>query len=263
MLGGIEFGMTAIGHAVRWEATRVKVQSDVQNDPVSRLGSSPLVRRRGPWSEADGRDLLLQAGVPVVPAVLVQSAEEAVVAAGKIGFPVVLKICASEIAHKSDIGGVALKLNGPLEVTTAYERIIAAAKKVPTANVEGVLVSPMRPTGIELFAGITVDPTFGPVLAVGLGGVWIEIFNDVSLRILPVTKDGIAGMLEGLKAKAILDGARGGPKVNIEAAADVIWRLSQVAIALGDDLHALEVNPIWCLGDQVEALDILVILKHE
>jgi acyl-CoA synthetase (NDP forming) len=263
MLGGIEFGMTAIGHAVRWEATRVKVQSDVQNDPVSRLGSSPLVRRRGPWSEADGRDLLLQAGVPVVPAVLVQSAEEAVVAAGKIGFPVVLKICASEIAHKSDIGGVALKLNGPLEVTTAYERIIAAAKKVPTVNVEGVLVSPMRPTGIELFAGITVDPTFGPVLAVGLGGVWIEIFNDVSLRILPVTKDGIAGMLEGLRAKAILDGARGGPKVNIEAAADVIWRLSQVAIALGDDLHALEVNPIWCLGDQVEALDILVVLKHE
>jgi len=70
-------------------------------------------------------------------------------------------------------------------------------------------------------------------------------------------------MLEGLRAKAILDGARGGPKVNIEAAADVIWRLSQVAIALGDDLHALEVNPIWCLGDQVEALDILVILKHE
>jgi acyl-CoA synthetase (NDP forming) len=261
MLGGIEFGITAIGHAVRWEAMRVKVKAQTQNDSVSKLNSFPIIRRRGPWSEAHGRDLLVKAGIPVVPAVLVQSIEEAVDVAKTIGFPVVLKICASEIAHKSDIGGVALRLNGPADVSSAYGRIIAAAKKVPAAKVEGVLVSPMRPTGIELFAGITVDATFGPVLAVGLGGVWIEIFNDVSLRMLPVTKDNVVEMLEGLRAKAILEGARGGPKINIGVAADVIWRLSQVAIAFGDDLHALEVNPLWCLDDHVEALDILVVLK--
>ena len=129
----------------------------------------------GPWSEAAARDLVAACGVPLVPAELVTSADEAARAAGRIGLPVALKVCAAQITHKSDIGGVALGLRTEAEVRDAYRRVRAAGEAVPGAIVDGVLVLPMRSGGVELLAGVTVDRTFGPVLAVGLGGVWTEL----------------------------------------------------------------------------------------
>ena len=121
-----------------------------------------------------------------MPGELVNSADEAAAAATRLGFPVVLKIQSEQITHKSDIGGVALRLNNEADVRAAFEKVYAAGKAVPGAVIDGVLVAPMRSGGLELLAGITKDPTFGPVLAVGLGGVWVEIMQDTSLRVLPV-----------------------------------------------------------------------------
>ena len=259
MLGGMEFGLTAIGNAVRWEAARAaavaSVEVPVAPPPSSRGG------KRGAWSEADGRKLLEEQDVPLVPAALVQSADEAAAAADRFGYPVVLKVCSAEIAHKSDIGGVALNLRDDAEVRVAFEAVHRAGRSASKLAIDGVLVSPMRPRGVELFAGVTVDPSFGPTLAVGLGGIWIETLKDVSLRVLPVTERDVVAMLQSLRARPLLEGARGGPKVNLEKAAHAIWRIAQASLSLGSSLQAFEVNPLWCKDDEVEALDILVVTE--
>ncbi len=260
MLPGIEFGLTAVGHAVRWNAARKKARPRTMPQAVVIASDTT---KTGPWSEAAGRRLLAAAGVPLVPATLAVNEAEAVAAAEAAGYPAVLKICADDIAHKSDIGGVRLNLRSAAEVRAAYAAVCAAGRRASRTGIAGVLVSPMRPRGLELFAGVTIDPTFGPILAVGLGGIWIETLKDVSLAVLPVEPAYIEGMLRSLRARAVLEGARGGPTVDLAVAADAIWRCSQAALSLGAGLRALEVNPFWCLADRVEALDVLVVTDQE
>ena len=258
MLGGMEFGLMALGHAARWEKTRASAAAKTIS-PAVPIAPAPTRSAPGTWSEAEGRGLLEANGVPLVPASLVQTADEAVAAAERFGFPVVLKVCSAAIAHKSDMGGVLLNLRDADAVRTAFADISSAGAKAVATGIDGVLVSPMRPRGVELFAGVTVDPTFGPTLAVGLGGVWIETLKDVRLRVLPLDEGEILTMLRSLRAAALLDGARGGPKVDCEKAAKVIRQIAQAALSLGSKLQAFEVNPLWCLDHQVEALDVLVI----
>ena len=145
------------------------------------------------------------------------------------------------------------------EVRAAYARVRAAGRDVPGARIDGVLVSPMRAGGVELIAGVTVDPTFGPVLAVGLGGIWVEVLGDTSLRVLPVNPGEVKRMLAELRGGALLHGARGSRPANLDALAEVICRLGDTAVSLDGSLRALEVNPLWVDGDQVEALDVLVV----
>jgi succinyl-CoA synthetase beta subunit len=212
-----------------------------------------------PWSEAAARDLLASAGVPVVPGELVNSADAAVAAARRLGLPVVLKVCSAQIAHKSDIGGVAVGPGTEEEVRAGYARVRAAGQAVPGARVDGVLVSPMRTGGVELIAGVTVDPTFGPVLAVGLGGVWVEVLGDTSLRMLPVDPGEVKRMLAELRGSPLLAGGRGSRPVNLDALAEVICLLGDTAVGLDGSLRALEVNPLWADGSRIEALDVLVV----
>lgn len=261
MLGGMEFGLSAIGNAVRWEKARAAAASTAGR-VVARPALAARPGKRGAWSEAEGRRMLEEHGVPLVPAALVHDADEAVAAAERFGYPAVLKICSAEIAHKSDIGGVALNLRDADEVRAAYETVDRAGRAAAKDGVDGVLVSPMRPRGVELFAGVTLDPSFGPTLAVGLGGIWIETLKDVSLRVLPASEEDVVAMLQSLRAKPLLDGARGGPKVNVAKAAQAISRIAEASLSLGSALQAFEVNPLWCRDDEVEALDILVVTEN-
>jgi hypothetical protein len=121
----------------------------------------------------------------------------------------------------------------------------------------------MRGQGIELFTGITVDPTFGPILAVGLGGVFIEVLSDVSLRALPVSSDEVERMLGELRGSAVLRGARGTTPADLAAVATAVVALTHAAIALGPRLQTIEVNPLWVNGSSVEALDVLVVTRDE
>jgi acetate---CoA ligase (ADP-forming) len=257
VLGGIDIGITALDNALRWLENRGRVQ------PASRPAAVPVrsVPVSGAWSEAAARQLLASTGVPVVPGGLAGSADAAVEIAREVGLPVALKICSAEITHKSDIGGVVLGLTSESDIRAAYEKVLAAAEAVPSASVDGVLVTAMRSGGTELLAGVTVDPTFGPVLAVGLGGIWVEVIRDTSLRVLPVDAAEVRRMLTELRGLPLLQGARGTTPADLDAVAAAIAAMSATALSLGGALRALEVNPLWVDGDQVEALDVLVVTE--
>ena len=229
VLGGLDLGLSALGHALRWLENRGRVRPAL----AAPAAASAAARSAGsgPWSEARARRLLAAAGVPVVPGGLAGSAAEAVAIARKVGLPVALKICSAQITHKSDIGGVALGLGSEAEVRAGYEKVRAAGEAVPGAGIDGVLVTPMRSGGTELLAGVTVDPTFGPVLAVGLGGIWVEILRDTSLRVLPVDAAEVKRMLGELRGWPLLQGARGTPPANLDAVAEAIAGLGEVALA--------------------------------
>ncbi|MHA6616973.1 acetate--CoA ligase family protein [Pseudonocardia sp. DLS-67] len=258
-LGGIEFGLRAVRHALRWHETR----QEPPPVPAPGAASSPAGLPTGSWSEARGRELLAAVGVPLVPAELVADADAAVAAAERFGGPVALKVCSAEITHKSDVGGVALGVGGlgvtgADEVRAAFARVLAAGRAV-TTGVDGVLVSPMRPPATELFVGVTVDPSFGPVLAVGLGGVFIEVLHDVALRLLPVDPAQVRRMLGELRGAAVLDGARGTRPADLDRVAEVVAQVAEAAAALGPALQTLEINPLRVDGADVEALDVLVV----
>jgi acyl-CoA synthetase (NDP forming) len=255
VFNGMDLGLQAIASALRWAEHRGTVPDGLlqQAPPGGDLAEAD------PWSEEQARRLVAARGVPVVPGQLVTSAGEAADAAQRLGLPVALKIVSAQITHKSDIGGVALRLGTAAEVRDAYTRVRAAGEKVPGAVVDGVLVTPMRTGGNELLAGVAVDPTFGPVLAVGLGGVWVEVLKDTSLRVLPVDAAEVRRMLDELRGIDLLRGARGSKPADLDAVAEVITRIGDAALSLGGSLRALEVNPLWVDGDRVEALDVLVV----
>jgi acyl-CoA synthetase (NDP forming) len=253
VLGGIEFGVRAVGHALRWSDARARIRAAPAPRSEPADGSDTP---DGPWSEATAREYVQRLNVPTVAATLVSTVDEAAAAADTYGYPVVLKVCSPTLTHKSDAGGVALNLTDKAAVAQAFERVRAAA-----ADSEGVLVSPMRRGGVELFAGVTVDAAFGPILAVGLGGVFIEVLADVSLRALPVHTDDVLAMLGELRGAAILRGVRGQPPVDRRAVATAVLALANAALALGPRLQTIELNPLWVNGSDVEALDVLVVTR--
>jgi acyl-CoA synthetase (NDP forming) len=214
-------------------------------------------RRRGKWSEHDARALLGDAGIPVVPARLAGSAAEAVKAAADFGGPLSVKIVSADILHKSDTGGVVLDVPADEEaVRAAYRAVIAAAPD--GARIDGVLVSPMRRSGTELLVGVVRDPQWGPVLAVAIGGLFVEVLRDSALAPLPVTPGQAGRLLDRLRGRAVLDGVRGAAPADRDALTAVIARIGDLALALGDALESLEINPLLVDGARIEALDAVV-----
>jgi acyl-CoA synthetase (NDP forming) len=263
LLGGMDLGVQAIGHALRWAQNRGRNWSGQAGPagpagPAARTAPAPS-SPDAPWREADARDLLTSFGVPVVPGELADTPEAAAAAAKRLGYPVALRISSARIAHKSDVGGVALGLRTIAQLRAGYKRVSAAAEALPPDAVDGVMVSAMRAGGVELLAGVTVDPVFGPVLAVGLGGIWVEVLGDVSLRVLPVDAGEVLRMLGELRAAPLLRGARGGSQPDLDALAGIIARIADAALSLGGSLRSLEVNPLWVRDGQIEALDVLVV----
>jgi acyl-CoA synthetase (NDP forming) len=255
VMGGMELCAQSLGHALTWLEGRGQVRL-LAGQPKPAGPDPDRARPAAPWTEARGRELLAAAGVPVVPGRVVTSAGEAAAAARELGGPVALKISSAAVSHKSDVGGVLLSLAGDAVVSRGYEQVVAAA--AAHGGGSEVLVTAMRTGGVEVLAGVTVDPAFGPVLAVGLGGVWVELLHDTSLRLLPAGAAEVREMLGELRALPLLEGARGGEQADLDVLATVIARLGEVASSVAG-LQALEVNPLWVRGDQVEALDVLVI----
>jgi succinyl-CoA synthetase beta subunit len=214
-------------------------------------------RRQGTWSEQEARTLLGDADVPVVPARLAGSADEAVKAAASFGGPLSVKIVSPDILHKSDTGGVLLDVPpGEEAVRAAYQAVTAAAPD--GARIDGVLVSPMRHGGTELLVGVVRDPQWGPILAVALGGLLVEVLRDSALAPLPVTPGQAGRLLDRLRGRAVLDGVRGAAAADRDALTAVIARIGDLALALGEDLESLEVNPLLVNGTRIEALDAVV-----
>ncbi|RAQ97829.1 hypothetical protein A4R35_19975 [Thermogemmatispora tikiterensis] len=259
--GGIERGLQALAKAICWSERQRLFAQQIPAEPPAQ-SQAPVVSPEtavGSWSEWQVRQLLEQHGIPLIPAYLVDSASAAVAAVQQIGLPVALKIASPDIPHKSDIGGVRLNLRSEQEVTAAFEEILSAVHSAaPAARIEGVLVSPMRSGGLELLVGIVHDSVWGQVLAVGLGGLWVEVLKDTSLRVLPVSREDIRLMLTELQGQALLMGARGTTAADLEQLVEVIYRLCQLAQALGSQLEALEINPLRVQGQEIEVLDALL-----
>ncbi|MCG8442434.1 MAG: acetate--CoA ligase family protein, partial [Caulobacterales bacterium] len=249
--GGLTFGLRAIGRLFRWSAARGRASAPAASRPETSVR---------PRSEHEVLDHLKAYGVGVVPALIARSADEAAAHARAHGREVALKIASPDIAHKTEVGGVALGLRGEEAVRAAYERVTrSVADARPDAAIDGVIVAPMRQGGVELFVGVMRDPQWGPSIAVGLGGILVEALRDTSLRLLPITSADALAMLSELRGEALLDGFRGAPAVDRAAAAETIVAVGEAALALGPDLISLEVNPLLAAGTRIEALDGLAL----
>jgi acetate---CoA ligase (ADP-forming) len=262
MLPGVEKGLPALARAIWWSEKLRAARADAPTAPPRAASVAAEPAGAAAWSEVRAREHIMAAGVPVVPGELAVSADSAAAAADKLGYPVVLKAVSASLLHKTNIGAVALDLADADEVRDAYRRVTEAAS-THVSDLEGVLVTAMRRGGLELIVGVVSDPLWGPVLAVGLGGIWVEILHDSAQRLLPASRAEIRRMLDELQASALLYGARGQQPVDLAVLTDVIGRISDAALSLGDRLGTLEVNPLRVAGAEAEALDVLVTWREQ
>lgn len=215
-------------------------------------------------SEQDSKDLLASYGLPVTTPEPVRSADEAVRAAERIGYPVVLKVLSPDITHKTDAGGVALDLADAGRVRAAYESMMrTVAERAPAARVEGATVQKMVRTGdgVELILGIKKDPTFGTVVMAGLGGVAAEIFRDRALGFPPLNERLARRMLESLRTAPLLRGFRGRPAVDLDELVESLVRLSYLAADF-PEVKELDINPLLATPGGVVALDARVVVDR-
>lgn len=255
-----------IAHAVPGLRLALEGLARVGDWSVRRTADHPHEERvlveapREALSEVGARALLASAGVPVVPAVHVHDARAAAKAAAELGCPVAMKIVSADIPHKTDIGGVRLNV-APQDAARAYEEIVAAASRVGDAVLDGVLVAPMREPATELLVGVTRDDDWGLILTVGIGGVLVEVLDDVVLAPLPVDRARVRQMLGRLRGAALLGGVRGRAPADLDRVAEVVTAIGRLALGVGDRLDALEVNPLRVDGSAVEALDAVIAWK--
>jgi acyl-CoA synthetase (NDP forming) len=204
------------------------------------------------WSEVEALELLEDFGIHAVTRAIVDTEAAAIRAARDIGLPVVLKTAAAGIAHKSDVDGVHLNLDGVDKVRVAYQNL--RGRFGPRATVAAMVGS-----GVELALGIVTDPAFGPLVVVGAGGVLVELLADRRVALPHVDGSTARRMLDGLSIRSLLAGARGRPAVDLDAVTDTITQMSVLAVTLGDRLAAVDANPLICRPDGCVVVDALVV----
>jgi len=257
-----ESAVRALGHAVRYGRWRRSSRGTVPDLPGIRpdaarrivdefLGRDPA----GGWLSAQaGRDLLVAYGVPVVPLRVVTSVTGAVRAATGLGYPVALKTADPTVVHKSDVGGVAVNVASHASVRGAYAQIAAAHPDHP------VLVQPMVPGRVELLVGAVQEPTFGPLLVLGMGGVWSEVLDDRTFRVLPVTGVDAAAMVGDLRCVPLLRGYRGDPPCDLAALEELLLRVGRLVEDLAE-IAELDLNPVQVSENGAVAVDVKVRLE--
>jgi len=220
----------------------------------------------------DGRNVLLENeaktlfaihGAPASKECIVQTADEAVEFAQTIGKAVVLKIVSPDILHKSDAGGVRIKLKTKKEIRNAFKEISNNVRKYnPEADIRGILASPMADGGVEIIIGTKYDDQFGPVIMYGLGGIMVEILKDVSFRVLPITRSAAKKMIEQTKSFPILNGARGNPKLDQKAIRRLLMLCSEIVEAY-PEIEEMDLNPVIVHEKGLSIVDARIILKSE
>jgi acyl-CoA synthetase (NDP forming) len=234
-----------------WHALRAGAQ-----EAQKRLSRATKVLPAGKkiLAEKEAKKILAKYGIRCVPELAVKSAEDAVKAASRLGYPVVLKADSPKIAHKTEAGAVALDLRDAGAVR-------AACKAMKVAK-GAFLVQPMLKGGIELVVGTKRDPQFGPLLLVGLGGVLVEVMRDTATSLAPVGKAEALRMLRRLRGFRLLEGYRGAPAAHLDALCEAIARISELAADHRDRIEELDVNPLLARADGAVALDALIVLRE-
>ncbi|WP_424356050.1 acetate--CoA ligase family protein [Methanobacterium sp. MBAC-LM] len=207
-------------------------------------------------------DILKAYGIPTVGTAITKTLEDTVKAAEEIGYPLVMKIVSPQISHKSDVGGIKLNLNNADDVKAAYEDMMEnIPKKEPNATLEGVQLQKMLSGGKEVIIGMVQDPTFGPMMMFGLGGIYVEILKDVKFAIAPVNEEEAREMIAGIKTHELLEGTRGDKAMDTEAIADIILRISQLVTDF-PEINEFEINPLMVFEEGALAVDMRLMLKE-
>jgi acyl-CoA synthetase (NDP forming) len=247
--------------AALWRIGRGFLNAGAQEQPLA-LPDMVQAPGAGQGGEQAAKRVVASMGISVVDDRLARSAVEAVDAAKALGKTVVLKIASAAILHKSDIGGVLIGLRSAEEVAAGYDTIMTRAREAaPTAQIDGVLVSPLIEGGVETIAGVKRDPVFGPVVMFGMGGIFVEIYRDVSLRLAPFGIATAREMIREIVGYPLLAGARGRAPTDVEALARALSLLSAYADRFRDELDSIDINPLIVLpeGRGVMAVDALVV----
>lgn len=231
---------------------------------TSKLGGKILetVREKGRrvLSVYESKKVLELEGFPINKFELASSKEEAIQIAQKMNFPLVAKIVSTQIVHKTDIAGVIVGLRDLDEVMEAYDQIIAAAHdKTKEAKIDGVLLEEMVKDGTEIIIGSTIDPVFGRIIMFGLGGVFVEVLEDVSFRLVPLTRYDAKEMIGEIKAAKVLDGFRGRPPADKEAIENLILKTAEFVIKY-DKISEFDMNPVFALKKGATIVDARIVL---
>jgi acyl-CoA synthetase (NDP forming) len=213
-------------------------------------------------SESVAKSVLAAYGVEVVREKLAKSAGEAARAAAEFGFPVALKVESPDLPHKTEAGVIRLGLKDEAAVRSAFDTVMANARvAAPAGRIAGVLVQPMVPSGVEVMVGGRVDPQFGPLVVVGLGGVLVEVLGDTIAALAPVGAAAARAMLDRLDGRALLEGFRGSDPVDIGRLAETVARVSEFLADNASSVAELDINPLICAGDRIVAVDALIVRR--
>lgn len=215
--------------------------------------------------DAEARAVLQAYGIRVPQSEIAATAEDAVRIAGRIGYPIVMKIASPDILHKTDIGGVAIGIESPEEVRTTFQTLVNRGRRfMPNAEIWGVQMQEMVPKGREVLVGVNRDPQFGHLLVFGLGGIYVEVLKDVTFRIAPISVQEAGEMLDEIRGAPLLRGVRGEPPADLAAAREVLLRVSQLVTDF-PEIVEMDINPLVLLeeGKGAVAIDMRLVLDRE
>lgn len=256
-------GLGATGRAARALVARGRAATHEAAASLPRVSLPAALSGAGaPFSEHGSKEALRAAGIALPAEVLLRDAAEIAAAEARIPFPWAMKIQSPQIAHKSEVGGVQVGIASREAAHAAFTTLTANARRHrPEAAIEGVLLSPMAPRGVEIIVGTLRDATFGPMVMVGLGGVATELFRDVVYRPAPVSPEAAKAMLAELVSAPLLDGFRGAPKADVAALCTLVAQVSQLAALAGSAVSEIELNPVIVhpAGEGVTIVDALII----
>jgi len=248
--------LAMFGEAVR---AHCQERARVALRPLSARAKEKLAGRKI-LNEWEAYQVVSAYGLPIAKTIFAISLHAAVQAAEEIGYPVAVKLMASGVTHKSDLGGVKLNLSKPQEVERACREIETAFKaRNPESSIEGFLVQEMVRAGVETIIGAENDPQFGPVVMFGLGGTAVELYQDVTFRMAPVNLEEAAKMIRGIKGYPLLAGFRGAPPVDEESLCRAIVSVSELAAAGKDLIQSIDINPFICLPQGGKAVDAVIV----
>lgn len=259
---GIVLGAMKAYREFRFRGERKPMQfNDIDENKASKYLNSLLNRKS--LGELETRPLLEAYGIPVAVAGLAKTEDEAMQVSSNIGYPLVMKIVSEDILHKSDAGGIRMNLNSPEEVGDAFRDMMQKIETFqPEAKITGVLVEQMVPKGQEVIVGFKRDVTFGSMIMIGMGGIYVELLKDVAFKIAPVSEADAREMVLETYAGQLMNGFRGQPKMDIEAVIDVIGKISEMSMAF-PEIAEFEINPliVYEVGKGVKAVDSRAILE--
>ena len=224
---------------------------------ISELLKNKLESNQTVLTEFESKNLLKEIGIPIPEQELAITKEETIAVAKKIGFPVVLKLMAEDIVHKSDTGAVKLNINNEVEIANAYDELM----KIPSQSEKSISVQKMADEPItELIIGMTTDAQFGPALMFGIGGILVELLEDVSFRIAPITEYDAREQIHEIKGFPILDGYRGKPKADLDAIVNTLLKISDLVIK-HEEINEMDLNPVFIYESGLVCVDARIILK--